>query len=367
MSNRRTVIFALVGLLIFLTICVTACGGRKPQGTTSSERISIRVLFAGSLIIPFDQLKTEFEKAHPDIEVNMEGHGSIQVIRYISDLQEQVDVAVTADHSLIPMLLYSTEDPNSGRFYADWYIIFATNEMALAYTENSSHATEITSDNWVEFMNHPGVRVGAADPRIDANGYRALMAVKLAERVYDRPNLFYDTFGTEFRVPIRVAHVNDMSQIKVPEILETKKGAHIVLRPYSVQLLPLLQTGEIDYAFEYMSVIEQHGLRCVTFPNEINLSDPASADEYARVEVALDFQRFASVKPQFTGEPIRYAATIPTNAGHPEAAETFLTFLLGSEGQRIMAENHQPTISPALADNFEALPATVRAYCVPLD
>ena len=50
------------------------------------------MLFAGSLIIPFAQLEKEFEAAHPDIDVNMEGHGSIQAIRIVSDLHEQADV-----------------------------------------------------------------------------------------------------------------------------------------------------------------------------------------------------------------------------------------------------------------------------------
>jgi molybdate/tungstate transport system substrate-binding protein len=45
----------------------------------------------------------------------MEGHGSIQVIRHVSDLHEQADVLVTADYSLIPMLLYEVKDPDTGR------------------------------------------------------------------------------------------------------------------------------------------------------------------------------------------------------------------------------------------------------------
>ncbi len=83
--------------------------------------------------------------------------------------------------------------------------------------------------------------------------------------------------------------------------------------------------------------------------------------------MALYFQRFASVKPRFRGEPIRYAATIPSNARRPEAAATLLAYLLGPEGQRIMAENYQPMISPAPADNLQAVPEAVKAFCRPLD
>ena len=150
--------------------------------------------------------------------------------------------------------------------------------------------------------------------------------------------------------------------ISVPEVLETKSGSHVVLRPYSVNLLPLLKSGDLDYAFEYESVIKQHGLEYVSLPPEIDLGDAAYADVYGTVTVKLDFQRFASVKPSSSGEPIRYGATIPSNAREPEAAALLLAFLLGPEGQRIMAENYQPMIVPALTDNLDALPEIVKAF-----
>ena len=65
------------------------------------------------------------------------------------------------------------------------------------------------------------------------------------------------------------------------------------MRGYSVQLLPLLETGDIDYAIEYLSVIKQHGLKYVTLPAELNLGDEAKADIYGQVGVELDYQRFA--------------------------------------------------------------------------
>lgn len=366
MRRHRALRGALAGLLLAAAVMAAAlpvggCGG------SSEAKTGIRVLFAGSLIIPFAQLETEFEAAHPEIDVNMEGHGSIQVIRHVSDLHEQADVVITADHSLIPMLLYQTEDPESGRPYADWYVIFATNEMAVAYTSQSASASEITGDNWADILTRPGVRVGSADPRLDANGYRALMLVRLAQDVYARPRLFSDMFGNAFRVPVRVVEEGGVAVIRVPEVLETTKGSDLVLRPYSVQLMPLLQSGEIDYAFEYTSVIKQHGLECVTLPPEINLSQTSMNDAYGRVRVLLDFQRFASVRPEFGGESIRYAATIPGNARSPEAAATFLAYLLGPEGQRIMAENYQPMVVPAQADNLAAVPEALRVFCSPRD
>lgn len=332
----------------------------------ATDKTRIRVLFAGSLIIPFDQLEREFEAAHPDIDVYMEGHGSIQVIRHVSDLHEQADVLVAADYSLVPMLLYEVKDPDTGLPYADWYAIFASNHMTLAYTDDSAYADEVTADNWMDIISRPDVRVGCADPRLDANGYRALMTMKLAESHYDRTGLFNDVFGGKFRVPIRLATAEGVTTIKVPEVLETKSGSRLVMRPFSVQLLPLLESGEVDYTFEYTSVARQHGVKYLELPPDIDLSDPTDS-HYSSVVVKLDFQRFASVKPEFPGEVIRYGATIPSNAPHPEAATTFLVYLLGPEGQRIMAENYHPMIVPALADNLAAMPEPLHDLCAPID
>jgi len=356
----RAGVLAVTALLIAAALAGAGCSQGSPN---QNGNTSIRVLFAGSLMIPFGQLEKEFEAAHPNIDVDMEGHGSIQVIRHVSDLHEQADVLVTADYSLIPMLLYEVTDPDSGRPYSGWYTIFATNEMTLAYTSKSAFAAEIGADNWVDVVTRPGVRLGCADPRLDANGYRALMMVKLAEDFYDRPALFSDVFGGKFRVPVRASETGGLTLVKVPEVLETTSGSTLVVRPYSVQLLPLLQSGDIDYSFEYTSVAKQHGMKYLSLAPEVNLGDPAFSATYDNVTVKLDFQRFASVKPEFPGEAIRYGATIPSNARQPEAAAVFLAYLLGSEGQRIMAENYQPMIIPALAHNPEAMPESIKALC----
>lgn len=346
--------------------CSDSTGG-DGSGGGNGGGADLRVLFAGSLIVPFAQVEQEFEAAHSEIDVYMEGHGSIQAVRIVGDLHEQADLVVTADYQLIPMLLYQTQDPDTGRPYADWNVMFATNKMALAYAPDSAFADEVTSENWFDIINREGVRLGCSDPRLDANGYRALMTLKLAEDLYDRPDLFMETFGGVFRVPVRVSENDEGILISVPEVLETKSGSHVVLRPYSVNLLPLIKSGDIDYAFEYESVVKQHDLRYIPLPPEINLSDPAYADIYGRVAVKLDFQRFASVKPEFSGEPIRYGLTIPSSARQPETAAQLLSFLLGPEGQRIMGENYQPMITPALADNLDALPESLRLLSISSD
>ncbi len=336
---------------------LTGCG---PQ-----ERTPVKVLFAGSLILPFHALEQAYESTHPQVDLLLEGHGSIQVIRHVTEIGDLVDVVATADSALVPSLMYQDSDPETGRPYAEWLIEFAGNRLALAYTPESRHADEITPDNWYEILAQPDVRVGLADPRFDASGYRALMALQLAEAYYDRPTLFEDITLAQFSMPMAVETVESLTTIHVPRIVDTRDGAHLLVRGASIALIALLESGDLDFAFEYESVIRQHGFEMVGFPGELNLGDQAFADEYGRVEVSLDFQRFASVTPVFRGEVIRYAVTIPTNAPHPQEAAEFLAYLLGPEGRAVMQANEHPLFVPALVDHPEILPAVLQPLCVP--
>jgi len=131
-------------------------------------------------MVPFARIEKEFESQNPDIDVEIQAHGSIQVIRQVTELGQDVDVVAVADYSLIPMLMYATKMPD-GKPYADWYIKPATNTMVLAYTPQSKYASEINADNWYQIVSRPDVKFGLADPRMDAVGYRTLMLDSLAE------------------------------------------------------------------------------------------------------------------------------------------------------------------------------------------
>ncbi len=340
-----------------------AAGGCGPQETA---RVPLRVLYAGSVIIPFEALESPYEAAHPNVDLQMEGHGSIQVIRHVTELHEPTDVVVTADHALIPMLMYQVQVPETGRPYADWYVEFATNRLALAYTPQSRYADEIDADNWFQIIARPDVKLGIADPRFDASGYRALMALRLAESYYNQPTILADLIMGRFRTPIVWGEEAGRTVIHVPEILEPKPGSGIVVRGASIQLIALLESGDLDYAFEYESVIEQHGLQVVRLPDAVNLGSEVYAGRYGQVEARMDFQRFASVTPVFDGDVIGYGVTIPSNAPHPAAAEEFVAYLLGPEGQALFDAYHHPRIVPPRADRYEALPALLQPLCVPM-
>ncbi len=331
----------------------------------SDDKTPLVVFGAGSLIIPFSELEKAFEAKYPNIDVQAQYHGSIQVMRHATELHESIDVVATADASLVPMMMYNAQVPETGEAYANWYINFGTNHLAIAYQKNSKYNSEINIDNWYEVLNRPDVKVGLADPRFDAVGYRALMVYALAQDFYGDSTIFTDMFKGQFTFPIGIFNDNGLSIITVPEILETKNNSHIILRGASVELIALIESGDLDYAFEYESVIQQHNLDILELPNELNLGDEAYDYFYNTVEVVEDFQRFSSVKPVFRGEQIGYGITIPSNAPHPEEAALFIAYLLSPEGRAIMEKNSQPLFDPAIGVDYQNIPRGLQPYCAP--
>jgi molybdate/tungstate transport system substrate-binding protein len=354
--------------LLAAFFCLTSLtSGCTSTPAVSSGKTPLVVFAAGSLIIPFGDLEKTFESKYPEIDVQAQYHGSIQVIRQATELHVPIDVVATADASLIPMLMYATNNPDTGLPYADWFIRFASNHLALAYQPDSLYADEINADNWYTILSRPDVKVGIADPRFDASGYRALMAVALAEKYYQNPRIFTDMFSGDFSYPLGIFTEEGLTTITVPEIVETKTGSHIIIRGASIALIALIESGDLDYAFEYETVIEQHALKMVQLPEAINLGAEGYADNYSTVQVNLDFQRFASVKPVFRGERIGYGITIPSSAPHPEEATLFIEFLLSSEGRAVMQADSHPLFDPAIGENYENIPAGLQPYCTPVE
>jgi molybdate/tungstate transport system substrate-binding protein len=102
-------------------------------------------------------------------------------------------------------------------------------------------------------------------------------------------------------------------------------------------LTALVQAGELDYAWSYLSIARTAGLRHVDLPPEINLSDPARAEGYRQALVKLPGQnRAGRDSVEFHGEPIVYALTIPRGAPHPQAAEAFVRFAFSRDGAAIL-------------------------------
>ena len=312
-SSPGSTALVLIILICWSTGCIAS---EKPQ-----EKTILKVVPAGSLLQPFAEVEKAFEAQHPDVDVQIEGHGSIQAIRQVTDLHRPIDVVAVADASLIPDLMFRTDSTN-GKNFTDAYTPFATNAMVIAFTNKSRYADQITPENWYQVLSQPDVRVGISNPMLDAAGYRSIMVARLAEKYYRNPTLFSTLIGSHFTPPLVVQEMSGTSTIRLPEVLRPS-DEKLVIRDGSIFVLSHLEAGGIDYAFEYRSVAQGRNLRWISLPQEIDLSSPEYADEYGNVRVILGFQRFSSIGQERTGQPIVYAVTIPNSAPNKKLAEEF--------------------------------------------
>jgi len=311
---KRLAISLFLVLVLTLSL-IPGCSG----GAT------LTIYHAGSLTIPFDDVTKEFNKLYPDIKVETEAAGSATTIRKVTELGKKADIIASADYTLIPQLMFPE--------YANWYIIFAANQMCIAYTDKSQFGNEINGDNWYEILQRDGVKYGRSDPNQDPCGYRTLMVWQLAEDYYNVPGLYDKLYDAE----------GDL------------------MRPKEVDLIALLESGDLDYAFEYSSIAEQHNLKYVKLPPEINLSTVDYEDFYVQTEVEVAGAQ-PGEKILMKGSPIVYAVTIPQNSPHQELAITWIDFLLSEQGMDIMEANYQTPIIPAKTNDASKLPDELKKY-----
>jgi len=130
------------------------------------------------------------------------------------------------------------------------------------------------------------------------------------------------------------------------------------IAPHEGELLQLLQTRALDYAFVYRSSAEEHNLKLVTLPDRYNLGAADRAPRYARASVMVRLSR--QEQQQITGAPVVYGLTIPDKAENPRGAEAAAIFLLGRQGRRILERTGFRPLTPARCAQRDKLPAALR-------
>ena len=286
-------VWALVGAAV-----AAACtpGGESPESRDADRLI---VYNAGSLARPLRAALDSFA-ARTGAQVDQESAGSLETARKLTELHKTPDIVALADYKVFPQLLVPA--------HATWYVAFARNRMVLAHTVRSRFADRITADNWWQVLLRPGVETGRSDPNLDPNGYRTLLLFRLAELHLGQPGL-------------------------AQQLLAAAPARNV--RPKEVDLLALLQAGELDYIWSYESVAQAASLPYVRLPAEIDLGSPADSAGYARAEVRVAGGGDAD-SITFRGEPIVYALSIPTEAPHRAMAERFVAYLLSPDGARVL-------------------------------
>lgn len=303
---------------IILVILLSGCGN------TPKTR-HILIFHAGSLSVPVKKLNEAFEKANPGVRVLSEAAGSLACARKVTELGKPCDIILSADYFVIDKMLIPD--------YATWNIKFATNEIVLGYRQESKYSAEITGENWYDILLRSDVIYGRSDPDADPCGYRTVFTAHLAGEYYRRPGM--------------------------ADSLLTKDRDYI--RPKEVDLVALVETGVIDYMFQYKSVAKQHGFKYLELPDSINLSDIAMKDHYSRVAYMIPGSE-PGTRTEVKGDYISYSGTVLDKAPEKDLAIKYFRFLLSEEGRNIFLGSGQEPVIPAVTDQSGAVPQELQPF-----
>jgi len=320
MKKREIVITAILAGLLATILPLSVQAG--PHG-------KLTIFHAGSLTVPFEKIEKAFEAEYPGVDVQREAGGSTKMARLISEVGKPADIMASADYKVI--------DNNLIPAFAVWNVRFAANQLVLCYTDQSRDADQINDKNWYDILQKKQVVWGHSDPNLDPCGYRSIMVLQLAEKFYNIPGLYQ-------------------------RLIDNRPRKNI--RPKSVELVNLLKTGHMDYAWEYLSVAIQHGLKYITLDDHINLGNYMYDGFYKQAQVKV-----TGKKPNTwitkQGQSCTYGITMIKDAPNPEAAKAFLRFLLSPEnGLKTLKEMGQPPFVPCWVPSREmadALPSEIHS------
>jgi molybdate/tungstate transport system substrate-binding protein len=282
-------------------------GGGGAGGSTAD---SITMFHAGSLAPPMEEAEAQFEE-QTDIQVNREAEGSIASTQKITQQGRSADVLGVSDYRLIRDMVIPQ--------FGNWYALFATNAMTIAYTQDSAGAGEIGPDNWWEILARDDVRFAHSDPAADPNGYRSVMTMQLGTMEF-RGNTLYgqDTYNT----------------LREKEIVPTGT---------ETALIGQLQAGTLDYAWQYESTQATNDVQTVDLQPWVDLS--RATPEFAQFYSNAKVQAGGST---YVGAPIAYGITVPGVAEAPQAGAQFVAFVTGNAGDTIMNNAGFSPVNPAV-------------------
>jgi len=320
--NKKVLVTTFFVIILSGIFIISAMANEELKG-------ELVIFHAGSLTVPIDNLKIAFNEIYPNIEVKTQAGGSRAIAREVAELGKPADILMSADYVVIDNLLIPD--------HTDWNAIFAVNSMVIMYTDQSRYADEINEDNWYEILIRNEVQYGHSEPDMDPCGYRSVLLFQLAENYYQKEG-------------INQALLDNIPQKNI--------------RPKSVELIAMLETGALDYAFEYESVALQHqamddSFKFIKLPDAINLSSLKYADDYAKATIELSgAEPGTSITTK--GEPIVYSLTMPFAGENHENAIKFLQFLFNqNKGLKILYESGQPVVEVEAASGKENIPQEI--------
>lgn len=351
MQNRTTAVLLVVVLII--GIGAGYATGHITNHSSSGNAPTLSVYAAGSLkYVLGDQFNPTFKNI-TGISAGITFGGSVSNAAQIR-AGAVGDVFISAAAGVIPQYLM----PN----YTEWMVIFASNEMAITWT-NSSYNIPSSYPFWFENLTAPGVKVAASNSSLDPSGFQAIEMIKLAGILYtnwSNPyvrlafnndesqfllynhawNSWFGPGGTLSRDNNGGGYPTNDSMALYDQIFnyDWRVSHDLYITTVEIGLDNYLTTGSVDYALTYKSqAINQHlnyymspeggnGLSSwinlgnisenqVSFYSEVNTSGPSESNI-----------------GNFGGGPILYSATILSSSKNVSESQQFVYYLISNLG-----------------------------------
>jgi len=257
---------------------------------------TVNVLYAGSLVNLMERsVGPAFDKASGDHFRGFAG-GSKLIANQIKGKLRQADVFISA----VPKVNDSLMGAANGN-WVSWYITFAQSPLVIGYNPSSHFTNDFKSKPWYEVLSEPGIKIGRTDPKLDPKGALTLTLMKRAEDFYKSPGLSQHVVGA----PENPAQV-------LPE--ETLVGR--------------LQSGQLDAGFFYSTETSDAKIPAIELP--------------------------AALRAKAV-----YTMTVVRGAPDEAAAQRFVSFLLSSDGRRLLKKHGLAVQKPALTGPASAVPAHI--------
>ena len=273
------------------------------SGLAQAESVKgeIKVIYPENIQFLVEKFKDSFQKQYPGASVILQKGAGPEQIQQLYSGNETADILVLSDDRLVRSSVQTMYQSTPTDFMSD--------EIAIIAGKNAKYFDELTLRYWNTFLLRPDVKIGIPDTAKSYAAIRVPMVWKLAETWVHQMSL-YESLTAKLKT----------------------------MEPQS-SIISALQSGNIDYSFDYATQGKQNGLRVFRLLKYYNLGDPTLANVYKSAVIET-----VEKKLQY-GEPIIYSIGALKKSKNQTAAQAFIEYVSGNEGRTILqAEELAPVI-----------------------
>ncbi|MCI0611613.1 extracellular solute-binding protein [bacterium] len=273
------------------------------SGLAQAESVKgeIKVIYPENIQFLMEKFKDGFQKQNPGASVILQKGAGPEQIQQLYSGNETADILVLSDDRLVRSSVQTMYQSTPTDFMSD--------EIAIIAGKNAKYFDELTVRYWNTYLLRPDVKVGIPDTAKSYAAIRVPLVWKLAETWVHQMSLFESL----------------TAKLKTTEPQPS--------------IISALQSGNLDYSFDYATQGKQNGLRVFRLLKYYNLGDPTLENVYKSAVIET------VEKKLLHGEPIIYSIGELKKSKNQTAVQAFIEYVSGNEGRAILqAEELAPVI-----------------------